>query len=356
MALVRVYLLTYRRPHLLKRALTSLLAQTFRDWVCEVHNDDPDDPYPAKIIDEFPDSRVFLCQHVRNLGPTASFNIAFEGGPEPYVSILEDDNWWEPSFLAEAIQTLADDPNANVVWSNMRIWNENRDGSWSDTRRTIWPSADGCTRRCFSWPNTIQAVNALHSNGAMVVRSSVSRKAKVPIETPFAIIEHLRERLIPGNWILLTKPLANFAVTCQTARGSDRAEWARAQALIAASFFATSTFSAKNTEQLWQLLRKAKPPSTGVLFLVGLSGIKPFSILRFASIGDWIRFFAGTFWRPFVFWKAVQYRRHLPRVWDEALNGAKARSHERHAQSSPEVFNKEISNFSGSEPQSSLHH
>ena len=34
MALVRVYLGTYRRNNLLPRALNSLLNQTFSDWVC----------------------------------------------------------------------------------------------------------------------------------------------------------------------------------------------------------------------------------------------------------------------------------------------------------------------------------
>ena len=43
MTAIRVYLLTCRRPELLRRALRSLVAQTFTDWVCEVHNDAPDD-------------------------------------------------------------------------------------------------------------------------------------------------------------------------------------------------------------------------------------------------------------------------------------------------------------------------
>ena len=49
MAKVRVYLLTYRRNHLLPRALKSLLAQSFTDWVCELHNDDPADLFPARL-------------------------------------------------------------------------------------------------------------------------------------------------------------------------------------------------------------------------------------------------------------------------------------------------------------------
>jgi len=46
MATIRVFVPTHRRARMLERALASLRAQTFRDWVCEVHNDAPDDDAP----------------------------------------------------------------------------------------------------------------------------------------------------------------------------------------------------------------------------------------------------------------------------------------------------------------------
>ena len=52
MARLRIFLLTYRRPHLLRRALNSLLEQSMTDWVCELHNDAPDDDSPRTLLDE----------------------------------------------------------------------------------------------------------------------------------------------------------------------------------------------------------------------------------------------------------------------------------------------------------------
>jgi len=49
-AMVRVYVVTYRRPHLLERALRSLLAQSCTAWVAEVLNDDPADARVAELI------------------------------------------------------------------------------------------------------------------------------------------------------------------------------------------------------------------------------------------------------------------------------------------------------------------
>ena len=49
---IRVFLCTYRRPALLRRALASLLSQTYTDWTCELHNDAPDDERPRALLAE----------------------------------------------------------------------------------------------------------------------------------------------------------------------------------------------------------------------------------------------------------------------------------------------------------------
>lgn len=80
---VRVFLFTYQRAHLLPRALESLLAQTFTDWVCEVHNDDPNDDEPRRIVSSINDNRITIVQHEKNLGGLASYNLMFRPMEEP---------------------------------------------------------------------------------------------------------------------------------------------------------------------------------------------------------------------------------------------------------------------------------
>src|SRR5690606_1771070 len=128
------------------------------------------------------------------------------------------------AFLAEAVAALGREASANVVWANLRLWREEADGSWTNTGRCIWdnPSGDS-TPRLFRWPVARQCFDALHSNGAMVFRATASRAALVPSDTPFDIIEPVRERLLAGAWLLLPRPLANFALTRRTARATDPA-------------------------------------------------------------------------------------------------------------------------------------
>lgn len=326
MSKIRVFLLTCRRPALLRRAVASLRAQTFTDWVCELHNDAPEDETPRRLLEELADDRIRLRHHTENWGPVAVFNHAFSGGEEPFLTLLEDDNWWEPGFLETALATLESNPRANVVWANMRLWQEQPEGTWTDTGRCIWKTAGSdSTAKTFRWPQALQCFDALHSNGAMLCRASASRSARVPPDLPFAIIEPARERLMGGDWILLPAPLGNFALTLSTARSRNRAQWAAAQTLVAGTYLAAHPAPRREIASLWRTLREQRPPSTGLLFLVALSGVRPAAILRGARPKDCFRFLAGVLRRPGEIVQIVRYRRKHRGLWFTLLAGARER-------------------------------
>lgn len=328
MAAIRVFLLTCRRPKLLSRALASLRVQTFTDWTCELHNDAPEDDSPRRLLEAQPDPRVILHQHDRNWGPVASFNRAFAGGPEPFLTLLEDDNWWDPAFLATAHAALVANPAANVAWANMRLWQEEADGQWRDTGRTIWKVSPAAQPRMFYWPQALQLTTALHSNGAMLCRTRASASARVPPSTPFAIIEPVRERLLPGGWLFLPEPLAHFALTRHTSRSADRVNWLQSQLLVAASFLASVPVDPDTFASLWKNLRAQTPPSTPLLFQLALAGIRPRGMLRAARAADWLRFLAGAVRHPVTLFSALRFRHDHPLLWPLLLAAARQRSAE----------------------------
>lgn len=329
MATIRVFLLTCHRPKLLPRALASLCAQTFQDWICELHNDAPEDDSPRQLLAKIADSRITLHQHASNWGAIAAFNHAFAGGSEPFASILEDDNWWDPEFLATAYSALKASPNANVAWCNLRLWQEKSDGSWADTGKTTWSiRGNPSDPRIFYWPQPLQMIDALHSQGAMLYRARFSAIATVPPSTPLAMIEPTRERLMPGGWLLLPQPLAHFALTLQTARSADRADWARAQLLVAASYLKNVPTTAETLAKIWATLRAQTPPSTVLLFHTALAGVRPFAILRHASLRDWLRFLAGAVRHPLTLFRVLRFRQAQPALWKLLLEAAGNRTRE----------------------------
>lgn len=320
MPTVRVFLLACGRPHLFPRALASLRAQTFTDWICEVHNDAPDDAAPGVSVGAAADARLIYCPHAVNGGAVAAFNQVYRGGPEPFASMLEDDNWWDPTFLAEAVAALLAAPDAALVWANMRRWQEEADGSWTDTGRTIWPPAPaGAPPVRFEPPEILQSIDALHSNGAMVFRPDRFRARSVPAATPLAIVEPLRERAAMGPLLLLPQPLAHFAQTRQTARSSDRAQWLQCQLLIAASFFRCVPTDRTSVAKLWQAVRAQRPRATDLLFLTALALRAP-RLVRPARLGEWVWFLASSARHPLRLLRGLGFRRAHRAVWDWLLH------------------------------------
>lgn len=313
MATIRVFVPTFRRATLLPRALASLQAQTFSDWTCEVHNDDPRDHAPQAIVDQLNDHRIRLITHDRQLGATAAFNLFFKAAPEPFYTMLEDDNWWEPEFLATMLEAARVYPRATLIWANMRLWQEMRDGSFRFTGKTVWPRTEA-KHLTFEWANPAQMCGALHSNGAALIRSRPGDNFSIP-NVPFAAVEPFRERALPHPLVLITKPLANFSITQKSARNEDYAAWGEAQTALAATFLKYTPMNAAERERLWSEARRKAPPGTGVLINAALMEPACRQHLRHSRARDWIRWLIGIVRRPNAGWQIMRSRQRHPDWW-----------------------------------------
>jgi glycosyltransferase involved in cell wall biosynthesis len=287
MARCRVYLFTHKRNHLLPRAVKSLLDQTFTGWICEVHNDCPEDPFPAGFIASLNDERFIMKSHAVNLGAVVSFNLAFAGCCEAFASILEDDNWWEPDFLKEMIAVMDNNPGIKVSWSNMKLWREEPGNIWTDTGKTTWPDDKS---QLFKWPQARQAMHALHSNGAMLYRGQYASNYLVPPAILFNAIELIRERSFEHPVYLQGKPLANFALTLATTRNSNPYTWIATQVMLLASFIAASPNRNKTMRESLAYYRFQKPIPTANFFLANIFILKDNGLYKHFTVTDWLLF------------------------------------------------------------------
>lgn len=291
MARCRIYVLTYKRNHLLSRAIQSLLDQSFPDWVCEIHNDSPDDHFPESYIRSLNDPRFIVKNHDLNIGAVASFNLTFAVCEEQYASILEDDNWWQPDFLLEMVYLMDNNPAVNIAWSNMNLWEEMPGNEWKNTGKTIWPQNKGVY--AFKWPENKQAMSALHSNGAMMFRSKTACNYVIPEKVFFNAIELVRERSFEHPILLNNKPLANFAITINTNRTNDPYIWIATQAMLLASFVQASYDPQKTFIDSLDYYRTQEPNPLANFFLANFLIIKNRSLYKYFKINDW---FAITKW------------------------------------------------------------
>lgn len=289
MATVRVYLLTYRRNHLLPRAIASLRAQTLVDWVCELHNDDPADSFPATLAADTADPRIRYVRHETNLGPNRTFNLVFQPCAENYVGLLEDDNWWEPTYLEKVVALFEANPDIDVAWTNMKVWRENPDQSWTQTGRTTWPAADFTGPTRFPWPHPRHLDSLVHSNGSALIRNRLLADLIVPPETPFLAMEPIRERAMRFPLLFHPEPLVNFAWTQTTHRESSDLLAAQMKALLAASYLRHARLNANGWQHLAE--RARQPPANelaGLLIAAHLVGLaRP--LARHVRLTEWPR-------------------------------------------------------------------
>ncbi len=102
---VAVITRTMDRPMFLKRALESVATQTWRDYVHVVVNDGGDNDVIKGAIESTncDHAKVILVDAVKNRGMEAASNLAIRNSNSEYVVIHDDDDTWEPEFLAKSI-------------------------------------------------------------------------------------------------------------------------------------------------------------------------------------------------------------------------------------------------------------
>ena len=311
---VRVFLCTYKRNDLLPRSLKSLCDQTFTDWVCELHNDAPDDSFPERLVRKLGDPRIELKTHPQNLGGVGTFNLMFEGCREDYLSLLEDDNWWEPTFLERMVEEMDANPAVTVGWSNMRFWQEEPDATWTRLERTVWPTQEGHPVELFEWPQLRQTDTALHSTGAMLVRSGDRTAFQTPLETLFEFVDPVRERAFPHPLLFVREPLVNFALTRTTARTLTATGRAEHYVLLIASFFKVVGADPNLVKSTWERARQAGVRSTNKLIFAGLASRHCRPLLAHASLEDWTYFALWCLRHPLLAIFALKARERYPEL------------------------------------------
>jgi glycosyltransferase involved in cell wall biosynthesis len=111
---------THRRPLLLRRAILSVLGQTFRDVLVRVFDDASGDE-TADIVGELAhrDCRVkYFCQP-QNLGMGLNRKLAVDSVETPFFTILDDDDFLAPDFFSTALEALSRRPDAMIFWGGL---------------------------------------------------------------------------------------------------------------------------------------------------------------------------------------------------------------------------------------------
>lgn len=120
--MVDVGMPAFRRPESIAGAIESVLAQTHTAWRLVVSENGPGGGAVEAAVREYTgDPRIRYEATGRNLGPAANWTRLLRTGSAPYVTVLQDDDLWDPGFLAARVSFLERHPSCAFVFSGERM-------------------------------------------------------------------------------------------------------------------------------------------------------------------------------------------------------------------------------------------
>lgn len=119
---VSIVIPLYNKAPFIRRALNSILRQSFEDFECIVIDDGSTDR-GSEGVREIRDRRIRLVQQV-NRGVSAARNRGISEATHPLIAFLDADDEWLPGFLQAAVTLHARHPGLAASFTNMRKGNQ----------------------------------------------------------------------------------------------------------------------------------------------------------------------------------------------------------------------------------------
>jgi len=122
---VSVIIPTYKRPHLIGRAIQSVLSQTYQNFEIVVIDSSPNNE-TEKVINNFNDRRIKYIHNKIRTNPPATRNkgVRESSQDSKYIAFLDDDDKWLPLFLEKTVGRLEEKNNLAYVttYSELRTY------------------------------------------------------------------------------------------------------------------------------------------------------------------------------------------------------------------------------------------
>lgn len=221
MAEVDVILRTFERPDMLRRAVASVLAQTFEDFQIIIVDDQSGDDTTevcAELVRS--DNRISYHRTATNLklsGRTNNFGVS--KCTAPIVTFLDDDDWWEPEklqFQMEALKTASE--NCALVTCGQR----DIDADTGKVLKKVTREHEGDVY----WESLGASGHIYGPPSAVMIPAAVLKQTGVfSEEIPRGACQHMFRRVAKNRAIrTVQKPLLNYTVHLNSITGYSSIE------------------------------------------------------------------------------------------------------------------------------------
>lgn len=102
--MISVVMTLYNKEAFIKKAVASVISQTYKDFELIIINDGCTDG-SLQLVEEFKDSRIKIIS-IKNQGVAVSRNLGVKEAINPYVALLDADDWWASTYLEEIVNAI----------------------------------------------------------------------------------------------------------------------------------------------------------------------------------------------------------------------------------------------------------
>lgn len=183
-ALVSIITPTFNSANFIAETITSVQNQTYSNWEMIIVDDGSTDA-TENIIQNIllKDDRIQFYKLGRNAGPAVARNTAIEKAIGQYITFIDADDIWFPTFIENSVKTIKEQ-NVSFVFSSYRRANEALEFIYSD----------------FIVPQKVTYTDILKSNSISCLTAFVDIKTLGKKQMPL-----IRKRQDMGLWLQYLK-------------------------------------------------------------------------------------------------------------------------------------------------------
>lgn len=122
---VSIIITTYKGSSCIRRAINSLLNQTYSNIEVVIVDDNPPGSIERnktqKIVDKYQDERIKYIKHEKNLNGAAARNSGLKVATGYFVGFLDDDDYYLPTKIEMCVKSLIKNHNYDAVFCGVII-------------------------------------------------------------------------------------------------------------------------------------------------------------------------------------------------------------------------------------------
>ena len=145
--MVSIIITTYGDPTTLRRAIESVLNQTYKDFEILVVDDNSPETKnrkkTEKLMEDFRDElRIQYIKHSKNRNGAAARNTGIKVAKGKYIGFLDNDDFFVPTKLEKCINLLEKNPDTNIILTNVLVFRNNKLNAMLDFSKQNYSAFD----------------------------------------------------------------------------------------------------------------------------------------------------------------------------------------------------------------------